>query len=162
MRMVFKSAKYRERVAWLRKKTYYELAMYYAAARHAHINGDYDVDFVIVSTKFGAHKIVAASRALTLVFAGSFAMLGKTYVEGVIRIDPTNPGNTTAACRLTGDDNLFDHHRGIDAFDVFRALDSFTPNRNGDGIVYPIFPEIDYSEINNNDDEWGRRDEAAR
>ena len=160
MGLVFKCAKYRERVAWLREKTYYERAMYYAAARHAHKNRDYRVDFVIVSTKFGEHKITAANRALTLIFAGSFAMCGKTYIEGVIRIDPANHGNTTAACRLTGDDNLFDHHSGLDAYDVFRALDSFTPNRNADGIVYPVFPEIDYSEIDIKDDEWEVHNEA--
>lgn len=134
-----------ERIAWLNGLSYYQRVAYFAVARNSIENGDTDVDFVLV-TEPGAHKIAPPSRSMILILTGSFELLGKKYVEGVVRIDPFDMDNASAVCRFSGDDLRVDCHRGVDAFDVFRALDSFRPNPNGDGIACPYFPGVDYRE----------------
>lgn len=131
---------------WMKKLPYYWRGAYYTVATNSLDNGDTDVDFVVV-TESGAHNVELPTRPMVLILAGSFELRGKTYIEGVIRIDPLDVDNASAVCRHTGDDISVDSLRGVDAFDVFRAIDSFVPNPDGDGIAYPFFPGVDYRQV---------------
>jgi hypothetical protein len=129
-----KSEDYQEWLKWVNGLSYYERDAYFTLAEQAVKNGDTGINFVIMSRLDG--QKVNFGKKLVLIFTGGFSMFGENYVEGVIRIDPAEPDKATAVGRLAGDDLL-------------GAIDSFVPNRDGDGITCPHFPEIMYKENDN-------------
>jgi hypothetical protein len=122
--------------------SYYERNAYFTTAKHALENGDKETEIVVMPAK--NIRKYSSAKPLLLIFAGSFVLDNKKFVEGVIRIEPMS-GSARAACREAGDNIVQNCYDYVSAKEVFDAIASFVPSRDGSSIMYPAFPAIDYS-----------------